>query len=165
MEDKFEIDFESIYDEINKMDLEISSDPLVGGPGKIQRDLGTISKYMDRLESIQVDASIKLSNLKSLIKNRKTLFRIYQIKKQKDNKDETELEILKLAELLDPIQSLVDIVDNKASFLKNKESRIRLQWRIMEKQISLGARPKPTYDPEENFKYDNKDISSLLDSI
>lgn len=176
---EFDIDYKEIYSELGDMTLDLPEDPMYGGPAKINSDISKLSEYIDRVEVLQTKVSQKLASLKSTIKNRKTLLKIILNSKKygdkvEDNIDpvDVELEIFKLDEILDPIQNLVSVIDNKAGYLKNKESRIRLQWRVMEKRIALGERPKPASfeDPtieqmERNSNEDSKKINKQLDNF
>jgi len=171
---EFEVEFDEIYQELGEMTLELPEDPMYGGPAKINSDISKLSEYIDRVEVLQTETSKKLTNLKSSIKNRKTLLKILtnrkfkKIEEYKDDPVDVELDIFKLEEILDPIQNLVDVIDNKASYLKNKESRIRLQWRVMEKRIALGERPKPASFEDPTLKqmnYDEKETTEKIDSF
>jgi len=177
---EFEADYEEIYGELNEMILELPEDPMInGGPAKINSDISKLSQYIDRVEVLQTEVSKKLSNLKSTIKNRKSLVKIFSNKKYSERRCDlnidivdTELEILKLDEIFDPLQNLVNVIDNKASYLKNKESRIRLQWRVMEKRIAMGEKPRPASfdDPtisqmERSETEDHKNTEKNLDDF
>jgi len=164
---RFKVDFDKIYQIINDMELKISEDPLYGGPERIQQSIGRIYSYLDKLVVIQSDATRKLGELKSAIKIQRSKLKIlsnpskYKGKNTDVNEGDqivdTELKLDEANQLLDPLQALVEVVDTKAKFLKNKDSALKMQWRIMEKQIILGRRPRPaSFDDGFQKQIDNE---------
>ena len=89
--EQFEVNYSELYDELLKMKVKLSDDPLQsGGPGKMQKDISSISEFMNRIQVIIAEVSVKLANLKSSIKNRKMMLKVLKNKEKYAGKYDTD---------------------------------------------------------------------------
>ena len=182
---KFEIDFEGIYNKINLMELKIHEDPLsVGGAEVIQKGFGVLQSYMDVLSPISRNVVRKLGDLKSMIKIQRSKLKILSNPTRYKNKQtcvesndsivDCELLLDELNQMLDPLQALNDVLEAKLREVKNKESILRAQWKVMEKEISIGRTPKsPSYSEKRHQEWNddfynkesNNEVQDYLENL
>lgn len=149
----------AMYTELKKMEVKLDPNPIEYGPKRFNNKIAQVRALLNRVEQVFLQTSEDLHYFKRIINAKRTL---YELEKRDlmindpkcrvgrsqgerealaDVQLRDELEILATLELAaQDLETLMVSIKSRRTDLKNAQSRMRDQMKLLEHDLSMGAR-------------------------